>query len=369
MAQPPGDRQHGGSVTGVTERDEWDIVGCSRSLWKGGITMTARRRLLGGASVAVAIALLVGVLALSAGPARARTFATLQVLSGTVEVRTEGAAGFLPAGDGDVLAAGDVVRTGTGRAAIEYFDGSVTRLDRGTTFVLEELSDVNGAPDGKVVVGRHPTGRTFNRVRALTESDSRFQVGTPTAIASVRGTVFFTEAGEDGTDLVGVLHGAVVVRDDDEGYARVRAGRFVRVDEDGVSSPAPLGDLRTSPWVLYNLCILDLVAECEGPAPDQDEVAEPVASLVSVATFGPSAPGTPSPESSGQGATGGARAERDDGTSDPVPPPAPSPAPEPEPEPEPDPGRTPPGNPPCENPGQGDPCNNPGNGNPGGQGS
>lgn len=110
---------------------------------------------------------------------------------------------------GRTLHQGDTVRTrDSGRAEIEYFDGSVTRLDRGTAFTLSELAST---PQSTAIVGEQASGSTFSRVVELTGSQSRFEVGTPSAVASVRGTTFFTRVERDGSGLVGVLEGELTV--------------------------------------------------------------------------------------------------------------------------------------------------------------
>ena len=65
--------------------------------------------------------------------------ASLRVLGGTVEVQPP-SADFTGGVDGQPLNAGFTIRTGAdGRAAIEYFDGSITRLDENTTFTIVTL--------------------------------------------------------------------------------------------------------------------------------------------------------------------------------------------------------------------------------------
>ncbi|MBI5158116.1 MAG: hypothetical protein HZA58_08940, partial [Acidimicrobiia bacterium] len=97
--------------------------------------------------------------------------ASLRVLAGTVEVQPP-SADFGLAVDGQALEEGYTIRTGVdGRAAIEYFDGSITRLDENTIFTIVTL--VDGGDGSKVIVGEQSEGSTYNRVTELTDSASR----------------------------------------------------------------------------------------------------------------------------------------------------------------------------------------------------
>ena len=333
----------------------------------------ARRTVLAGGSAAVAVGVFTAYVLATAGPAKARPFATLDLLLGVAEVRLEEAS-FRRAVDGETLHQGDTVRTGErGRAEIEYFDGSLTRLDRGTTFTLTELvSD----PGRTVVAGDQASGSTFNRVVELSGSSSRFDVATPTAVASVRGTTFFTDVGGNGSDVVGVLEGEVLVRGA-SGPTTVLQGQGVTVGPGGaVSAPFVLtADHLGSDWLFYNLCVLDQVQEIcalsrpgieKRPEADRDTRPEPVAIEEQAAP----AASTPSDQPDEEEPPPAEQEEDKEEPPDPAPLPSPQPQP-PAPEPAPPPATvTLPGNPPCDGPGQGTPCDGPGNaGNPPGQGS
>ena len=187
------------------------------------------------------------------GPTTESRSATLRVLQGEVEVG--GTAGV----DGQVLTVGDVVHTATGgRAAIEWFDGSVTRLEENTEFTLAVIEELPGG--GLVGEGEQTSGSTFHRVTDLTEAGSRFDVVTPTASASVQGTVFAVIFNDDGSILFAVLDGTVLVGD-----VPVPAGFMVVVAADGtVGELVPIPDeLLESDWILFNQCELDAAVDCE----------------------------------------------------------------------------------------------------------
>ena len=187
--------------------------------------------------------------------------AALRVLAGMVEVRPP-SADFAAALDGQALQEGFTIRTGAdGRAAIEYFDGSVTRLDENTTFTIVTLQILDNADRSKVIEGEQSSGSTYNRVTELTDSASRFDVTTPTATASVQGTIYAIFVNPvTGESIVAVLDGTVAV-----GGAAVPAGFMVTVGEDGVAGePVPIpDDLIDSDWIVFN-------CEADGGIVDED---------------------------------------------------------------------------------------------------
>jgi FecR protein len=330
---------------------------------------SARPLVIAGA-LALAIGLVAALVILRADPAGARPFATLDVVAGEAEIQRAGQDGFRPARDGLGLQPGDSIRTPPdGRVTIEYFDGSETRLDYSTTFTLTELVD---DPHASVVEALHTSGSTFNRVVELTGSQSRFDVETPTAVASVRGTAFFTQVLEDRTFRVGVIEGEVLVGGDEGAEARVIAGRGVDVSSSGgVGGTFVLtADILGSKWLFYNLCVLDqLPGACPTEEPEQERRTEE--------RKDPKPPPEPTPPPPPAEQTAAApqaepnqEPEREEGPKPPPPgteeqPPPPAPAtdepPPLPPPPSPSPELPPhPGDPPCDNPGNGDPCVGPG---------
>src|ERR671918_666601 len=180
---------------------------------RSGIMMGRRLRILVW-SVAL-VATIVAALLITAGPATAKQFATLDVL-----------------------------------------DGSVTRLDFDTEFTLEELTSQGSSKD---IVGTQSGGNTFNRVTHLTDSQSRFEVDTPTATASVKGTAFAVRVNELGTSDIWVVEGVVMAVLHDGMRVKVHSGRGITIDPDGTSdgvyvlTDAQLGE----DWLEFNLCTLD----------------------------------------------------------------------------------------------------------------
>ena len=103
---------------------------------------------------------------------------TLTVVDGSVLVRHDDD-GFMPAHAGDLVAAGDTVRTAAGASVeITYFEGSSVRLEGDSQIVVERLRDAGLL---------HRVERTWHAVTELFSGSSRYDVRTPTSTASVRG--------------------------------------------------------------------------------------------------------------------------------------------------------------------------------------
>ena len=179
--------------------------------------------------------------------------AILRILSTPVEVQEPGG-GFAPGVDGQVLAEGAVIRTSSsGRASLEWFDGSVTRLDYNTEFTITNLQ-VATAIAGSQIEADQDSGGTYHRVIELTETGGRFSVDTPTAAAAVQGTTYAVVLNPDGSTSVIVTDGTVLVTSATGAEVAVEAGSMVTVDADGeITGPVPIPDeVRNSGWIQFN---------------------------------------------------------------------------------------------------------------------
>jgi hypothetical protein len=224
----------------------------------------------------------IALLALSAcfssggGGSSVAQVATLRILAGSVDVAAADSE-FAAGTDGQVLTEGTTVRTGAdGRAAIEYFEGSVTRLDHDTTFILVTLEILGNDDQSKVIEADQTSGNTYSRVTALTDSESRFDIETPTATASVQGTIYAIFLNPDGSTLIAVVDGLVTT-----GGVDVAAGFMVRVETDGTAGePEPIPDgLLDDDWIVFN-CDIDQGPEC----PDVLGPEEPTTTTTSTTT-------------------------------------------------------------------------------------
>jgi hypothetical protein len=150
----------------------------------------------------------VGLLVAAQRPSAASS-TVLVVFTTNAEV-AHGARDFRLATDGEILAAGDRVRTdATGHALITFFDGSTLELEPSTSVAVD---DATPHGDGSLAIQLTQTiGRTWASVQKLTHADSKFEIRTPSSTASVRGTAFLTEVLADGETRVHTTEGAVAV--------------------------------------------------------------------------------------------------------------------------------------------------------------
>jgi hypothetical protein len=135
---------------------------------------------------------------------------TVTVLSGDIQVRHGASGAFVTATDGEVLAAGDTIRTAEGaRAILTYFEGSTVSVEPNTELTIE---DASAHSDGStVVVMQQNFGRTWHVVTKLITGGSKYEVKTPASTASVRGTAFQVDSDGEHT-VVTTTEGTVVAR-------------------------------------------------------------------------------------------------------------------------------------------------------------
>ena len=196
----------------------------------------SRRQIIVAAVVALCVVAAVTIVLTrgSNGP-----FASLGIIKTPVSL-APGTEGFKEAAGGESLRIGDSVRTGeTGGAEINYWEGSLTRLDSDTTFRIAELVDEPGRRQVEVELD---VGRVWNRVSKLTTSEERFEVKTPVAVASVRGTAFIADCRRIHLPrcVFTVIEGVVDVRTPDGKVISLQPSNEVTV-----GPPQGIGDVRT----------------------------------------------------------------------------------------------------------------------------
>lgn len=166
----------------------------------------------------------------------------LQILAG--QVQTDTGSGFAPAEDGELLAVGDVVKTGAdGRAALVFAQG-VVRVDYDTNLKINADTPLSGDLS---------SGQAYARVAELTEAGDRVSVATPTATASVRGTIFNIRLSRRASTLIYALEDTTLV-DGLSGSLKLRAGTKVTGSSSGaLGRPERLteADLNEE-WTLFN---------------------------------------------------------------------------------------------------------------------
>jgi len=187
--------------------------------------------------------------------------ATLTVLHGEVAAQKSGAADFAPALDGDLLTNGDTVRAdAAGNAVITFFDGSTLTVESGAQARIVSLARTGGAAIQVAI--EQTLGRTWASVQNL-GAGSSFQIRTPAATATVRGTAFETiVATVNGisSTTVKTTEGQVAVQGSAGGQTTVGPGQEVQVAQGAaaptdptISSPRPRLDFMPLANVRYTV--------------------------------------------------------------------------------------------------------------------
>lgn len=183
-------------------------------------------------AVAVAVASGLGEVLRLPGPLALEASSGLTVFTGLPLVRHGGGA-FAPAMSGDLLRAGDEIRTGSGSAALTFFDGSTATLQPRSDVTIVTL---RSTPDGQIVVVlRQDAGESWHAVASTLSGEARYEVLTPQGRAWAHGTAFMLRlvAGQ-----TWVLTGeGVVAAAGSAAPVDVRPGEQT-VIEDGVAAPA-----------------------------------------------------------------------------------------------------------------------------------
>jgi hypothetical protein len=127
---------------------------------------------------------------------------------------------------GQILAPGDQLKTATGaRATVSFDDGSRVELNPGSSFTLKEASPQASGMELKLGSLKAWISKSLNR---------RFQVRTPTAVCSVRGTEFGVDVDGTGDTHVQMFGGMLAVADKSGNEVLVKDTQSVDVTRDGI---------------------------------------------------------------------------------------------------------------------------------------
>jgi len=208
-----------------------------------------RRAVAGGVVLLLILAALLYFFLTRGGSAAPTAPAHLQVYVGTVQVApTSG--NFSTATNGATLNEGDTVKTlAQSKAAINYSDGSLTRLDSDTTVQLKVIDHPGVSYNTQLA---QTTGKSWNRVKALVGGSTFKTDGPNSSTAEARGTDYLFWILPDGTIKVDDFGGSV-----DFTFAgktvHLTAGQFSQSAPGGPTTPAPIpaADLK-DPFVLFN---------------------------------------------------------------------------------------------------------------------
>src|SRR5258706_575149 len=174
------------------------------------ISLPKRRPLRVAALAGVVIAFVLVTTGLLAAlfPARASaSTSSLEVLDGIVALSHDGST-FTEGRDGDFVQQGDVVRTGSdSHAVLTFFDGSTIEVEPDSELIVHTLQATGG---GDILMTRRQNvGRSWHVVSRALTPNSKYEVRTPTATATVRGTAFLVSVEPTGRTNVQTTEGVV----------------------------------------------------------------------------------------------------------------------------------------------------------------
>ena len=151
---------------------------------------------------------------------------------------------------GQLIRANDSIRTDSkGRAAIQFQDGSLTRLAPGTEVQLTQAQFTKHGQLQNVTLSQK-AGRTYSTVQRLTGGGATFTVQGHSGNASVRGTEFEIIVSGDGTFTLRVKVGKVHLKGSTE--TDVSAGHQVVVQPNGKLGPqTPIPSDPADPFNLW----------------------------------------------------------------------------------------------------------------------
>lgn len=165
---------------------------------------------------------------------------TISDFKGKVEIQLPNHA-LRPPSRGELLPAETQINTEDGRILLRLADGSDLLVRANTRLVLKQ-PETNGWRYVQVIIGR-----VRAEIQKRLGTTPGFQIGTPSAVISVRGTSFDVEVNRTGLTEVDVREG-VVQLDSVKGMGEsvlIRAGFSSRVGfESGPENPRPTREMR-----------------------------------------------------------------------------------------------------------------------------
>ena len=172
-------------------------------------------------------------------------------LTGSAEVVKNGEGKSVALKVGQLVHAGDVIRTGAdGSVELRWarWAGAMRiKVGPSTTFTVKRAvtNRSNGEEESRLRVDE---GTIWVRLRKALTGKSKFEVETPTAVAAVRGTVFSVTVKGDGTSEVSVWKGVVEVAPAKGGAVTVSDGSSFAVSRAVGGAPQPMSEAEQEQW-------------------------------------------------------------------------------------------------------------------------
>lgn len=138
----------------------------------------------------------------------AKRDAKLTEIKGTVEVQKKGAKTWVKATEGMKVGEGDAIRTKMKSSVVIKWDAStMVKLTAFTNFAITKSAVDSSSGKENTTVSLF-IGKTYSKVKKALKPGSSFEVSTPTAIAGVRSTYWYTSVSGGGDTEVGFLEGS-----------------------------------------------------------------------------------------------------------------------------------------------------------------
>ncbi|OGZ03830.1 MAG: hypothetical protein A2648_02655 [Candidatus Lloydbacteria bacterium RIFCSPHIGHO2_01_FULL_41_20] len=148
-----------------------------------------------------------------------------------------------PLHSGDEVSPGTtIVSNATGRAVIHLPDGSVLRVDENSKLILDN-AEFSSTDDGLIVEATLVFGRVWSKVVGLATPESRWEVKTSNAVATVRGTSFGVGYKDGKSRIVGGENKIKVNPIDpktqkviDKAEREIDSGKFIEIKDEDIDT-------------------------------------------------------------------------------------------------------------------------------------
>ncbi len=193
-----------------------------------GAYLSPRTRMVMASAVTLVVLVMVGVALVTLTSQDPLLTASVDEVSGLVEVKSSGSENWRPLQEGTDLQAGDRMRSGIDAMAVLHFpDGSISEMGASSQLSILQLSTSQSGV-GQIAVLHQYEGQTLHKIRPQVSEDSWFEVETSVASVAVIGTEFAVEVTDFQVTIVTVSEGVVEVRG--QGAAlQVEAGQIASV--------------------------------------------------------------------------------------------------------------------------------------------
>ncbi|MDD5094256.1 MAG: MBG domain-containing protein [Dehalococcoidia bacterium] len=158
----------------------------------------------------------------------------VSISQGEVLIRKANTNSWIAASAGMTLEPGDaIIAGGSSWAMVTFFEGSTIELEPGTEIGVVDLGIATG---GSTKVGlSQQIGKTVSRVKKLADTNSSYEIQTPTCVGAVRGSTMLMDVAEDGSTTICNAEGAISVIVQDVETA-IPVGKQITIDKDGNAS-------------------------------------------------------------------------------------------------------------------------------------